>query len=344
VEQRGIPAKLRCISLFWRSQRFAAMASTHQIVLSSSPMHSMVVTTPLRGSCSPISSSPLLPSPSQLFAQKATTKTAERNDSYNIVAALSSTTTVRSSTFVAGSIREGTSRMKKIDGRNEEKGHVESEKHERVEPQAGKEQSAKSSKKQIVSKSAIRKPRKKSMAVAENSKTLNHTNLSEQQDVEKKALKKRTEEIQSKIAKSKITKPGNNVTKGGKVASSKKESHQSSKIEPVCPSKHKVNNNPAGKESLDLLLAEAVRRRRTWTPPKDTRQEVLQMEKPERAADENPTFINQEGGKLPLHGFDNLLGDFGYADERENSLYGLEPYRNTNGEALTKRRKLEVSG
>lgn len=220
---------------------------------------------------------------------------------------------------------------------------MESRKHEDVEPQAGKEGSAKSSKKRPVSTSTTRKPRKKSTAVAENSKTLSHTNQPEQQGIEKKVSKKKAEEMQSKIAKSRITKPGDNVAKGGKAASTKKELHQVNNSEPVGPLKHKASNAPAGKESLDLLLAEAVRRRRVWTPPKDTPQEVLHLEKLDRAAGENITLKNQECGKLPLHGFENLQGDFGYADERENLSYGLESCRSTNGEALTKRRKLEVS-
>ena len=42
-------------------------------------------------------------------------------------------------------------------------------------------------------------------------------------------------------------------------------------------------------------------------------------------------------------GFDNLLGDYGYAQDDARSLIDLETTRDSDGKASTKRRKIEVS-
>lgn len=302
------------------------MAFAGQIILSSSPSRAA---TPLRGSITPISSSPLLPSPSQLFAAKIATKTDERRgggSSNGFIWGDVSETAAIVSVPALDRLREG---VNSIGEEPVDMGCVGGAKRKNARPkksQAKKEEDATLPKKLAAPKIATRKPRSKFGVTAESSESPNQTGVSEKQAVEKKGIKKDKAKSQSKIRGSRITKPGVTcvtLAKNGKSASS--------------------ITKPAGEEPLELLLAEAVRRRRAWTPPKDTPLEAPNLEKLGRELDETLALETQEPRKPTSGEFENLLGDFGYDDKGEGSFISSDRGRNANGEAVTKRRKLEVS-
>lgn len=320
------------------------MAFVGQVILSSSPSR---VATPLRGSITPVSSSPSLPSPSQLFATKTAAKIRDKNgseDSNSIAWGDILLTTVRNSASALESSREGVSG---IVTDFEEKAGTDNGKHKQAKSkksQAGEDGSGRESDKVAAPKIATPKLKNKSVVTAESSRSHKQAGLSRKQSAEKKGKKKRNADLQSKIEGTRITKPGvirATAGKKGNPASSSTKSPQDNTSGPTHPSKQKTNI--AAKEPLELLLAEAVRRRKAWTPPKDTPLEVPHVEKLKGALNENLTLESQEFRKTSSGGFDNLLGDFGYADQEEGWCISSDQCRSTNGEALTKRRKLEVN-
>ena len=320
------------------------MAFAGQIILSSSPSR---VATPRPRSISPISSSPLLPSPSQLFAGKfANTKDAEIGDANlnDFNRAKVGATAVTNPVPAGDNLQAVANGIEELEDRD----CIRATKRKSSEPkksQAKREEREISPKKSAACKTDKQKRRSKSAITAESSGDSNQTDFSAKLDGGKKSVRKTKEKSQSKIEGRRITKPGVtrvSVNKKGKSTSSSKKSLQDDAA-PNDPLKRKANTLPAGEAPLDLLLAEAVRRRKAWTPPKDTPIEALDLRKLERDLDETLALESQEPRKTRLGGFENLLDEFGYAGKGGGSLISSDHGRNINGEAVTKRRKLEVS-
>lgn len=321
------------------------MAFAGQIILSSSPSR---VATPPRRSITPISSSPLLPSPSQLFATKLASKKDARvkdGNSNDVIRAEIGATAVTRSVPALDHLREA---VNGIDEELEGRGCLGSTKRKKDKPKKSKasgDGSERFSRKLAACETAAQKRKSRSAVPAESSESSNQTGLSAKQAVEKKSTKKSSRKSQSKIEGGRITKPGVTCVAGskkGKSASSITKSPQHDTAQPDSL-KQKADIRKSGKESLDLLLAEAVRRRRAWTPPKDTPVEPQDLAKLGREANETLALETQEPRKPTSGGFENLLGDFGYTGGVEGSFKSSDQGRNTTGEALTKRRKLEVS-
>lgn len=320
------------------------MAFAGQIILSSPPSRAA---TPLPRSISPLLSSPLLPSPSQLFATKfPKVKGAELSNanSNDIVWAELGATAITNTLPVGGNLRDAVNSAEEL----KEMDCIGGTKRTNTEPrkpQASDKERGMSPKKSADCKTAKQKRRSGSAVVAESSKDLNQTDLSAKQDVGKKSMAKPKGKSQSKIEGRRITKPG--VTK---VSVNKKRKSTSSTTKPpqddpapIDSLKQKAKTLLAREAPLDLLLAEAVRRRKAWTPPKDTPQEALDLRKLGRELDETLALEGTELRKLASGGFENLLDDFGYAGKGEGSLMTSDHSRNMHGEAVTKRRKIEVS-
>ena len=320
------------------------MAFAGQISLSSSPSR---VATPLPRSISPLLSSPLLPSPSQLFATKfAKVKGVEFSNanSNDIVWAEVGATAITNTIPVGGNLRDGVNSIEELE-EMDRIGATKRKNPESRKSQASGEERGISQKKPAGCKTVKQKRGSKSTVVAESSEDLNQTDLSAKQDVGKKSMTKPKGKSQSKIEGRRITKPG--VTR---VSVNKKRKPTSSTIKPpqgdTAPtdsSKQKAKTLVAREAPLDLLLAEAVRRRKAWTPPKDTPQEALDLRKLGTELDETLALEGTEPRKAASGGFENLLDDFGYAGKGEGSLMTSDHSRNMHGEAVTKRRKIEVS-
>lgn len=314
------------------------MSFAGQVILSSSPPR---VATPLLRSVTPISSSPLLPSPSQLFATKFANKTEVRVEyakSNDVIWAEVSATTVKNSVPTLDHLQ---GEVNSIEG----DGSTKRKKTEIKKSKAREEEIETLPNGPITCKVTAQKRSSKSTVTVEGSESSEQTALSAKPAVKKKSRQTRDGKSQSKIEGSRITKPGvtsDTTTKKDKSASSKK-SPAKNDTAPKDSSKKKAKSSPAEKQSLDLLLAEAVRRRRAWTPPKETPLETLDLGKLGRELNETLTLETEEPGIPAPGGFDNLLGDFGYTSKGQGSCIGSDQSRNTNGEAVTKKRKLEVS-
>lgn len=168
------------------------------------------------------------------------------------------------------------------------------------------------------------------------------TEKNEIQDSKKRGRKSKGE-VQAKIEKGNITKPGalnNEKTKLVASARNLKKTDQSvtqasiKKIEEIFPS---------GEEPLDLGLIEAIKRRKAWTPVKDT----VRCTSPLKECGTTPSaeLILKDcvSGQSGPSRFKNLLGDYGYAKDDNIPVNDPAKTRDTDGQASTKRRKIEVS-
>lgn len=336
-------------------RRSAVMAFAGQIILSSSPSH---VATPLLGSITLIPSSPSLPSPSQLFTTNTTSKSKEKtaNQGSNGFAwENNNATTILELASASGSLQDTVNDTASIfrEDNGLERGNLNQLKPKKS--QAEKGERIKGSKKAATPAIATRKPRKKSAVTAENSEAPKQTCSSEKKAAKTKEPKKTSGVKQSKIERRRITKPGIVPV----IVAKKRESALSEAKNPLKLPQNTISSAAdllqakttfsAGEEKgLDLVLAEAVRRRKEWTPPKNTAPKDTSLEAPNpketaRCLIDRLVHEPREPGSPALGGFENLLDDFGYADRRKSLPDGSNQCRKTNGEAVTKRRKLEVS-
>lgn len=198
-------------------------------------------------------------------------------------------------------------------------------------------------KKARASKKTLTESNKTAAAVKEQPEVFNEAENPEIQDSDKKRVRKSKGEAQTKIGKGKITKPGAlNIKKTKSVVSAKKLKNTD---QPVAQALTKKNEDiyPLGEEPLDLGLIEAIKRRKVWTPVKDTSQRTSRLEDGGTTPRAGLAPEDCESEQLALSGFDNLLGDYGYARDDDRPFIGLEKTRDTDGQASTKRRKIEVS-
>ncbi|KAL9608509.1 MAG: hypothetical protein Q9167_006660 [Letrouitia subvulpina] len=163
----------------------------------------------------------------------------------------------------------------------------------------------------------------------------------------RRCRKKSTENGQTKISKTKVTKPGGTVKLSN---SSKKvlnfnallgDGEAFSRMLEELDDERRVSEG-----NLNLCLDEAIRRRQRWTPTKDTPKEITCSKDTEPAIVSSFSSNITTDAPIPLpYGFGNKLSGFGF--EKHVLDKSARPTLNCslNGEALTKKRKLElVSG
>lgn len=146
------------------------------------------------------------------------------------------------------------------------------------------------------------------------------------------------EEAQTKIKKAKITKPGTAREKKATTETSlkKKAKVLAKKSDLPLPV---IGNIASTEKPLDLCLVEALRRRRDWTPTEDT---VRDIAGGSSKSIETPSVESQGAKILPSTGFGSLVGRFGFAQQNESSAIATGAPRLANGEAIVKRRKVEI--
>lgn len=163
----------------------------------------------------------------------------------------------------------------------------------------------------------------------------------------KKTRKKRNKdegEIQTKIKQAKVTKPraSGSIDKTKKPATTTKKPKDNNAGNSKAPTSTQDSDVQAREEFRDLCLEKAIPVRRDWTPVRDTVQEVTLMADVEDPKDSallpRTTPINE----LHRVSFGKLFGDFGHAQTGERTDTIFEAIRPTNGEAIVKRRKIEL--
>ena len=162
----------------------------------------------------------------------------------------------------------------------------------------------------------------------------------------KRHKKKSTEgdQAQTKIKKSKITKPG--APKG--VLKPKKTSTLTPKpseaiyatSEPLMGTQ--AEDAQAREEFRDLCLEKAIPRRKDWTPVKDTVRPNIHVDALEGHSVSAPSSRTPEANSSSDICFGKLMGDYSFAQKIEGTATSFEGLRKGDGESIVKRRKIEL--
>ncbi|KAL8825404.1 MAG: hypothetical protein Q9191_004436 [Dirinaria sp. TL-2023a] len=143
--------------------------------------------------------------------------------------------------------------------------------------------------------------------------------------------------VQSTIKKGKVTKaagsrPSKNESKGPKSAQTLEE-----------PLEQEVSEASVTQDGdITLGLEGAVRRRRNWTPIKDTDDDSLTPDSVDETLEGQSKLQDPTAGEPRCEHLKSLLGDYEYAHKTSAVTTKPEIARRSSGEALTKRRKVEV--
>ena len=163
----------------------------------------------------------------------------------------------------------------------------------------------------------------------------------------KKSRKKKSKdegETQTKIKKTKITKPGaaRSTDKPKKTASTTKKPKEPIATLAELPVGTQAEDAQAREEFRELCLENAIPLRREWTPVRDTVQVPNHSDDVERSTASAPCSDAPRAKVLPVACFGKLLGDFGFAQKDDGSASAFEVTRKVDGEAMVKRRKIEL--
>lgn len=342
--RRCCDEKLKRLLDFVRTQRSAIMATNIPILLSS-PLHQTIAITPPSGLQVPMSSSPFLPSPSQRFAKKPLgTASSSREGSVpnRIVTGFTSVSTLLRQAQTVEILPNNLN--SKMEGLGEKPNSQERNHTSIKEPTIEINEDPLSVKKAKINKKAPVKRSKKAASSEEDPRALEKSIISKPSAREKKRSKKGKDETQSKIRKGKIIKPGiiSGAT-GNKVGLVKTVRPLKDNNQKVAgTSSNEAQKYPAGKESSELLLAEAVKRRRDWTPVQDTTKLLSPVDPITTPQGIISDHDQRASEPVQYLAFENLFDDYKCAQQSNGSVLSLEQTSNMNGGTLTKRRKIEV--
>ena len=173
----------------------------------------------------------------------------------------------------------------------------------------------------------------------------------------KKRHKKKSTEgdaAQTKIKKSKITKPGapKGVVKPEKTSTLTRKPSEaiSAPSEPLLGTQ--AEDAQAREEFRDLCLEKAIPRRKNWTPVKDTVQSIprcrpsspanIHIDAIEGHPVSDPPSNTLEANASSDTCFGKLMGDYSFAQKIECAATSFEGVRRRDGESIVKRRKIEL--
>lgn len=156
----------------------------------------------------------------------------------------------------------------------------------------------------------------------------------------RKKKNKEEGEVQTRIKKTKITKPG--AMKSGKKAASSTKKSKQSVPEPLKPPASTQEEDLRAKEEFrDLCLERAITRRKEWTPCKDTTPDTTLLEDFDKSVDPEIRADTPLANEPLIARFGNLLGDFGFTQKEDSSAVNFKTIRQGKGEAMARKRKIE---
>jgi len=327
-----------------------AMATADVIVLSSSPPRSVIATTPPQGLVAMLSSSPGLPSPSMLMRTKRPSLVSASR------AAQIPERAVAGFASAASLIKAGSPGLDPDarSGVRTTKGYGSLGPADKSGLDGGEKAKTKPKKRApagvegAVAPKKSRAPSKKTKKDANTDGEVGQGPIHEEFRLpvkEKKPRKPRVrkdkDETQPKIKKGKITKPGTND--GIEKTAITKRSAAVITVSAIPDSGTNdlhVVSPPTAEQ--DLGLDEAVRRRKSWTPPKDTSRMTEPFNRGPGSTVESMDAAQGCPFEQPAKSFGNLCSSFGY-DQPAESNFAPQVQRNIDGVALTKRRRIEAS-
>ena len=165
--------------------------------------------------------------------------------------------------------------------------------------------------------------------------------------VPKKARKKKSaerDEVQTKIKKSKITKPGASKqvdkSKKSSTLTRKPSEAKSAASEPLTGTQ--AEDAQAREEFRDLCLEKAIPRKKDWTPVKDTAEPKIHIDAIEGHPVSVPPSITPEADESLDTCFGKLMDDYSFDGQVKCAASRFEGIRKRDGESMVKRRKIEL--
>lgn len=151
-------------------------------------------------------------------------------------------------------------------------------------------------------------------------------------------------EAQTKIKKTKITKPGaaQSARKTKKVTVATKKPQEAVAEIPEGLTSTQAEDFRARAEFRGLCLEKAITRRQEWTPPKNTLENGGYSIGNEKSTGPEPLLDMPVANDAPVTRFADFLGDFGFAQEDNGSIVVREVTRQDHGEAVIKRKRIEL--
>lgn len=163
----------------------------------------------------------------------------------------------------------------------------------------------------------------------------------------KKARKKKStesNEVQTKIKKNKITKPGASKrvdkSKNSSTLTRKPSEAKSAASEPLTGTQ--AEDAQAREEFRDLCLEKAIPRRKDWTPVKDSAQSRINVDAIERHPGSAPSSNSPEANESIDTCFGKLMDDYNFREQIKCAATRSEGISNRDGESIVKRRKIEL--
>lgn len=162
-------------------------------------------------------------------------------------------------------------------------------------------------------------------------------------NAEKRRRKETKGEEQTTIKKTKITKPISVAGKKPKLGTARRKVGDAKQIA-VKASANTLDKVDylVDEEPIDLGLIEAVRRRRAWTPIKDTVCGISELQDDVTTSRALFDTIKCANEGIPTSGFESLIAGYGYAKKEDIPLSESENIRDKTGEAFKMRHKIEV--
>ena len=326
------------------------MATAEVIVLSSSPSRSLIATTPPPGSIAPMPSSPRLPSPSQLMIQKRpglVTGSRVTPVPPRALAGFASAASAASPLRTAGAA--GLNYNAEVSGKLGLRGQSQIERGDWESAELKDLDAGQGAKKANTKKP--RGPREKAPKDALVAPTIPicpdtvaEANLSKSAAVKIPQARKSKDESQTIIKKGKVKKPattGDFVQPGkGKSTARKRNAKADVERDGLDATLGGVNRP---QDVVPLYLDEATRRRKDWTPPKDT----LHMTTNVAALTEVSTLLHDPLQPMVDEALSRDLGchlsKYSYTHGHAEAVINHVRLRTSEGEALTKKRRVEVS-
>jgi len=353
------------------------------VVLSSSPCYSAITITPPHGKPALISSSPSLPSPSQLFFSMPLRlpdgSRAAPTPTYAVAGFASASTLLRQAREIDESDspnaaeRLGLAAGYELQDASQDSSEAVKEdavKEKAVKEKAVKEKAVKEKalKEKAVKKKAVKEKGlkgKKPVFKTPGSLLEDHLRPDEKNSVDRelenppkasapkepapKKLRKKKEnkdegDGQTKIKKAKIIKPGagRSNDKPKKSSTTTKKAKENVATNSMVPISTQDSDVQARGEFRELCLEKAIPIRRNWTPVRDTVQEITTVTNVEASTASALLPDTPPTKALPIVRFGKLLGGFGFAQPDEGNVTVFEATRPGNGEAVVKRRKIEL--
>ena len=307
------------------------MAAALAVVLSSPPGRGFIATTPPSMTQNAIASSPGLPSVSKIIAEKMS-----RPQNGNEIVAVPDTTVAFQSVSLP--------RKKGVTQSSNAQGHLEleSNSHGLDVPGINADLEKSRTEQDKSGQAKARRKRKPSSTPKLTGNTVVAKDVIGDENVidsgRKKRVRKSKKDDQTRITEGKITKPGsssNHSKRPKKVSTENVRAIVNNQCD-IEASLDAEQNYLGAYDDPDLGLIEALRRRRRdWTPARDTPKEVRRVSE---APAESPFIVKSADA-----GLFRRLGEYGFGGIDEAVVPRPRQLRDLHGQAATKKRKLHVN-